>query len=149
MAKFSLFLIALLSSFWAFSQDQFQGQWKGEVIGLDMYINISEELLLTIPAQGVLNKEATNFEISGNRLDFYYQAYAASFIGELANDTITGEWKQSGQTFDVQLIKTDEVFEIKRSQEPLAEINYLSEDCLLYTSPSPRDLSTSRMPSSA
>ncbi len=128
MAKFSLFLIALLSSFWAFSQDQFQGQWKGEVIGLDMYINISEELLLTIPAQGVLNKEATNFEISGNRLDFYYQAYAASFIGELANDTITGEWKQSGQTFDVQLIKTDEVFEIKRSQEPLAEINYLSED---------------------
>ena len=25
----------------------------------------------------------------------------------------------------------------------------LSEDCLLYTSPSPRDLSTSRMPSSA
>ena len=27
--------------------------------------------------------------------------------------------------------------------------NELSEDCLLYTSPSPRDLSTSRMPSSA
>ena len=26
---------------------------------------------------------------------------------------------------------------------------YLSKDCLLYTSPSPRDLSTSRMPSSA
>ena len=25
----------------------------------------------------------------------------------------------------------------------------LAEDCLLYTSPSPRDLSTSRMPSSA
>ena len=34
----------------------------------------------------------------------------------------------------------------------LAEINRLQEDiynCLLYTSPSPRDLSTSRMPSSA
>ena len=29
------------------------------------------------------------------------------------------------------------------------EINELSEACLLYTSPSPRDLSTSRMPSSA
>ena len=27
--------------------------------------------------------------------------------------------------------------------------NYLSKSCLLYTSPSPRDLSTSRMPSSA
>ena len=29
------------------------------------------------------------------------------------------------------------------------ECYYLSKSCLLYTSPSPRDLSTSRMPSSA
>ena len=28
-------------------------------------------------------------------------------------------------------------------------VNYMFRDCLLYTSPSPRDLSTSRMPSSA
>ena len=28
-------------------------------------------------------------------------------------------------------------------------LSYIYEDCLLYTSPSPRDLSTSRMPSSA
>ena len=28
-------------------------------------------------------------------------------------------------------------------------LGYLTQDCLLYTSPSPRDLSTSRMPSSA
>ena len=34
---------------------------------------------------------------------------------------------------------------------PLHTVNFSSEywDCLLYTSPSPRDLSTSRMPSSA
>ena len=32
---------------------------------------------------------------------------------------------------------------------PLIEISGLSYPCLLYTSPSPRDLSTSRMPSSA
>ena len=30
-----------------------------------------------------------------------------------------------------------------------ADINHVSSACLLYTSPSPRDLSTSRMPSSA
>ena len=30
-----------------------------------------------------------------------------------------------------------------------ADIQQLINDCLLYTSPSPRDLSTSRMPSSA
>ena len=31
----------------------------------------------------------------------------------------------------------------------MTKIKGLSNDCLLYTSPSPRDLSTSRMPSSA
>ena len=31
----------------------------------------------------------------------------------------------------------------------LIQLWYLKNDCLLYTSPSPRDLSTSRMPSSA
>ena len=34
-------------------------------------------------------------------------------------------------------------------EKVLEEINELIEACLLYTSPSPRDLSTSRMPSSA
>ena len=35
------------------------------------------------------------------------------------------------------------------SQNPEAGLEELLSDCLLYTSPSPRDLSTSRMPSSA
>ena len=34
-------------------------------------------------------------------------------------------------------------------QSFLERINLEDKDCLLYTSPSPRDLSTSRMPSSA
>ena len=32
---------------------------------------------------------------------------------------------------------------------PVIDANIIYTDCLLYTSPSPRDLSTSRMPSSA
>ena len=32
---------------------------------------------------------------------------------------------------------------------PLAKATRMTKSCLLYTSPSPRDLSTSRMPSSA
>ena len=32
---------------------------------------------------------------------------------------------------------------------PRVQVKVLNEHCLLYTSPSPRDLSTSRMPSSA
>ena len=37
----------------------------------------------------------------------------------------------------------------QRSEVPLGEYIGLLDTCLLYTSPSPRDLSTSRMPSSA
>ena len=37
--------------------------------------------------------------------------------------------------------------ELYTSQSPMMDA--LAVDCLLYTSPSPRDLSTSRMPSSA
>ena len=36
-----------------------------------------------------------------------------------------------------------------QSDAALADISEAISDCLLYTSPSPRDLSTSRMPSSA
>ena len=39
---------------------------------------------------------------------------------------------------------------LKRINEYIDEENYeRAQNCLLYTSPSPRDLSTSRMPSSA
>ncbi len=36
-----------------------------------------------------------------------------------------------------------------KTNEAIVAIDELRQDCLLYTSPSPRDLSTSRMPSSA
>ena len=36
-----------------------------------------------------------------------------------------------------------------REEDFMKELNALRSSCLLYTSPSPRDLSTSRMPSSA
>ena len=38
---------------------------------------------------------------------------------------------------------------LSADQSVLAKKSILDKDCLLYTSPSPRDLSTSRMPSSA
>ena len=52
---------------------------------------------------------------------------------------------------DDNLLKIDEqIKEVKHNLKNIIDfaINYF-KDCLLYTSPSPRDLSTSRMPSSA
>ena len=37
----------------------------------------------------------------------------------------------------------------KKAEEMIKQAKKEAENCLLYTSPSPRDLSTSRMPSSA
>ena len=44
-----------------------------------------------------------------------------------------------------QIIENEDFFSIPKLEEQTFHLNY----CLLYTSPSPRDLSTSRMPSSA
>ena len=58
----------------------------------------------------------------------------------------SGQWGQIYTSFmkDANLFNTEfasKVFDIKKERD------YMT--CLLYTSPSPRDLSTSRMPSSA
>ena len=54
---------------------------------------------------------------------------------------------------DVELIPIEDTKLGRKKEETkqllFASIPAMSEDCLLYTSPSPRDLSTSRMPSSA
>ena len=57
---------------------------------------------------------------------------------------------QSHYLAKVMRIKENEVFSIfNQNGEWEAKVLKISKGCLLYTSPSPRDLSTSRMPSSA
>ena len=53
--------------------------------------------------------------------------------------------------FDIKMPRMDglELLRRLRQSSNLPVIFLTSKDCLLYTSPSPRDLSTSRMPSSA
>ena len=60
------------------------------------------------------------------------------------------------KTLRVQLAgskaQADDLDELKELQDTIAKLEAEAKqlkDCLLYTSPSPRDLSTSRMPSSA
>ena len=56
-------------------------------------------------------------------------------------------WSASGGVFDCIVEATRGLF--KEDEQCCLESIYAPLDCLLYTSPSPRDLSTSRMPSSA
>ena len=62
----------------------------------------------------------------------YKEAFKLAYLGS----TTAWEWEKVAET-DVKFYK--------RGEEP----KHWSLSCLLYTSPSPRDLSTSRMPSSA
>ena len=55
--------------------------------------------------------------------------------------------KQSGSTFSINMIGQSEQIALQGKLSTFADKN--DTGCLLYTSPSPRDLSTSRMPSSA
>lgn len=128
MARLSAFLLFFFSCLSLYSQTDISGQWKAEVQGLQVYINVGDQLTLTIPAQGILDKKATNFEVSETRLDFYFQSFGATYIGEIKTDTIVGEWKQAGRVFTTNFVRNEDVLEIKRSQEPLQEITYVSED---------------------
>ena len=49
----------------------------------------------------------------------------------------------------LEQVDPEDFEEQSMAEEILEEMDAPIEDCLLYTSPSPRDLSTSRMPSSA
>ena len=58
-----------------------------------------------------------------------------------------GEAVEKGQL--IALVETDKITNEMEADAPGVLHKTLVPDCLLYTSPSPRDLSTSRMPSSA
>ena len=65
-------------------------------------------------------------------------------FGITDDDYSTIQWMDSGNS-----LPTIDVINAKIAELDAAEPMRLLRDCLLYTSPSPRDLSTSRMPSSA
>ena len=53
------------------------------------------------------------------------------------------------ETFPTEQISSEQISEASRLNPGLQSASVAGIYCLLYTSPSPRDLSTSRMPSSA
>ena len=65
---------------------------------------------------------------------FFFLGLNFTFAGGIEDETKDYE--------DVELTTREDISEFQELQEPLY-------DCLLYTSPSPRDVEESRMPSSA
>ena len=70
----------------------------------------------------------------------------------LTGPVLMERMQQHAERFDTEIVY-DHIHTAKLQQRPFELIGdggtYTCDACLLYTSPSPRDLSTSRMPSSA
>ena len=66
-------------------------------------------------------------------------------LGESVTEATVAKWlKNTGET-----VSKDEVLVELETDKATLEVYAQSNGCLLYTSPSPRDRSVSRMPSSA
>ena len=77
---------------------------------------------------------------------------------QMHGQVLINSWIVLGLVIAFALVTTSELKPVPEGGQNLAEfvVEYIRDiaktqigDCLLYTSPSPRDLSTSRMPSSA
>ena len=118
----------------------------------------------TLYIDGQLNKEATVYYSVGDwntligRHPSKYQNYFQGSIDEvriynraISEGEIQDLWKYSTK-IKFNINKNYYPYNFKLNQNypnPFNPITTISYSCLLYTSPSPRDLSTSRMPSSA
>lgn len=125
-----LLLLFLLTPLFAFSQN-WTGKWKTTFQGLDIYLDIQEEtnqVLLTIPAQGIEKQKADNSEIDGSHVDFYFQKYSASYYGDYIDGEIVGTWKQAGKDNAMTFVPFEGKVTLNRPQEPKGPYDYEIED---------------------
>lgn len=122
--------IFFFTPFFAFSQN-WDGNWKTELQGLEIFVEIQSEpleVLLTIPAQGVIKEKANNSEITNERIDFYFPKFGASFFGEHDGKMINGTWQQGGRSFEMNFDRFAGKLSFERPQEPHDPYEYVVEE---------------------
>ncbi len=103
-------------------------------------------------SEGERNSALTNLNINAKKINGKFSQFISADFDISGGDSILGVVKDLSSTYKI-------ILELERLMYPIrlrfgigyGNINFYesSNTCLLYTSPSPRDLSTSRMPSSA
>ena len=119
------------------------------------YFFADPNVIVTPPEKSIsLPSEDVCFNLDTNQLDKLLKAAAVyqlpdlSAVGEagVVKLVVRDKKNETSNDFSVIVGETDNEFSFNFKVE---NIKIIPGSCLLYTSPSPRDLSTSRMPSSA
>jgi hypothetical protein len=85
--------------------------------------------VMDVPMQGAKDIQCKVINVEGDSLILTVPIIMGSFGGGFVNDTtIKGEWKQSGMTFPLTLIKTPIVTETIRPQTPQKPFPYNEEE---------------------
>lgn len=134
-----LFLIAFSLSVIA-QQNQLTGTWQGALkissIQLRIVFNVTakedQKLIATLdsPDQGAFGIPVDTIIFNPPYVKFEVTSIAGFFEGNL-NETaqsIPGKWNQGGQSFDLELLRSDSVITINRPQEPKPPFPYIEEE---------------------
>ena len=124
---------------------------KGQLLHVDLQrIAMDKKLTVTVPV--VLKGEAAGVKTEGGILEQLLREVEIECLPADIPKSIEAD--VSHLVFGVEvrvkdLMHSDKVKFLTDENQMIAHITSVKEDCLLYTSPSPRDRQKSRMPSSA
>ena len=128
---------------------QGQNVLKGTVVDALSSVPISNAHILLNDSFGVVSDKNGRFELSGLSSETYLlEVSCVGFKGFTRQINLTKKVLYFDVVLQSDILELSQV-DVLGQNERLTNITRLRSICLLYTSPSPRDLSTSRMPSSA
>lgn len=150
MQRYKIHLLStLLLSFFivgiAIGQEfEFSGNWSGKITiptgELEMIFKITQnegkyEAKMDVPKQGATDLPVGDVMVIGDSVSIAVPVILGNYSGNFSTpDSITGKWKQSGMSFDVNLVRIEEVAPLMRPQTPEPPFPYLSEE-VEYTNP--------------
>jgi hypothetical protein len=137
-------LLCALAPAVATAQSSIEGNWQGTLAvpggSLPIVFHITQtdgRLTATMdsPAQGALGIPVDTVTFEDGHLTLGITAIGGGYEGDLANDTLTGAWSQSGMSFDLSLVRSGEgSAALNRPQEPQPPFPYDSEEVRIASS---------------
>lgn len=136
MKRLILSLLFIACGLAAISQE-IEGAWNGVLklpgAELKLVFNISwsekgYSATMDSPDQGAKGMPVTKVTYERDTLNLTIAALGVKYTGVVRADRVEGKFSQSGQTFDLGLVKGGSVVKPNRPQEPVAPFPYLCED---------------------